>query len=53
MSAKDRVEMMCNGLANELAHFDLRKETELKQFLLEFADNKLEVCDKVNKHIFN
>ena len=39
--------MMCRGLADELIQFDLRKELELKQVLLEFADIKLEICDKV------
>jgi hypothetical protein len=52
-NAKDRLDMMCKGLADELLQFDLRKELELKQVLLEFADIKLEICDKVFTQILN
>ena len=40
--AKEYLEMMCRELTTELAHFDLRKEHELKQVFQEFAAAQLE-----------
>ena len=45
--AKDYLEMMCNELAEELAHFDLQKEKELKQVLVDYAGAQLERHEKV------
>ena len=39
--------MMCRELTTELAHFDLRKEHELKQVFQEFAAAQLEKHEKV------
>ena len=48
--AKEYLEMMCRELTAELAHFDLRKEHELKQVFQEFAAAQLEKHEKVNHH---
>ena len=45
--AKDYLEMMCRDMAEELAHFDLQKEKELKQVLLEYTAAQLERHEKV------
>ena len=45
--AKDYLEMMCREMAGELAHFDLQKEKELKQVLLEYTAAQLERHEKV------
>ena len=45
--AKDYLEMMCHDLADELAQFDLQKEKELKQVLLNYAASQLEKHEKV------
>ena len=39
--------MMCRDMAEELAHFDLQKEKELKQVLLEYTAAQLERHEKV------
>lgn len=39
--------MMCNELAEELSHFDLQKEKELKQVLVDYAGAQLERHEKV------
>ena len=39
--------MMCRDLTSELAHFDLRKEQELKQVFQGFAAALLEKHEKV------
>ena len=39
--------MMCRDMAEELAHFDLQKEKELKQVLLEHTAAQLERHEKV------
>ena len=39
--------MMCKDMAEELAHFDLQKEKELKQVLLEYTAAQLERHEKV------
>jgi hypothetical protein len=39
--------MMCRDLTEELAHFDLQKEKELKQVLLEYTAAQLEKHEKV------
>ena len=46
--SKDYLEMMCRDLAGELAHFDLQKEKELKQVLLEYTAAQLERHEKVS-----
>ena len=45
--AKDYLEMMCKDLSEELSQFDLRKETELKQVMLDYAAAQLEKHEKV------
>ena len=45
--AKDYLEMMCHDLAEELSHFDLQKEKELKQVLLDYASTQQERHEKV------
>lgn len=45
--SKDYLEMMCRDMAEELAHFDLQKEKELKQVLLEYTAAQLERHEKV------
>ena len=40
--------MMCRDMAEELAHFDLQKEKELKQVLLEYTAAQLERHEKVH-----
>ncbi|KAL5508977.1 hypothetical protein EMCRGX_G004249, partial [Ephydatia muelleri] len=44
--AKDYLEMMCKDLSEELAQFDLRKETELKQVMVDYATAQLEKHEK-------
>ncbi|XP_064396977.1 uncharacterized protein LOC135343878 isoform X2 [Halichondria panicea] len=44
--AKDYLEMMCHGLAEELSHFDLQKEKELKQVLVDYASTQQERHEK-------
>ena len=39
--------MMCQELSSELAQFDLQKEQELKQALLDYAGAQLERHEKV------
>lgn len=38
---------MCDGLAEELSFFDLQKEREVKQVLLDYATSQLERHEKV------
>lgn len=45
--AKDYLEMMCRDLSSELNLFDLQKELELKQILMEYAARQLERHEKV------
>lgn len=47
--AKDYLEMMCKDLSEELAQFDLRKETELKQVMVDYATAQLEKHEKVTE----
>ena len=47
--AKDYLEMMCRDLSGELSHFDLQKEMELKQILMEYASRQLERHEKVRE----
>ena len=46
--AKDYLEMMCHDLSAELAQFDLQKEKEFKQMLLDYAAAQLEKHEKVS-----
>ncbi len=39
--------MMCSELAEELSFFDLQKEKEIKQILLDYAASQLERHEKV------
>ena len=43
--------MMCRDMAEELAHFDLQKEKELKQVLLEYTAAQLERHEKVHGNV--
>ena len=45
--AKNYLEMMYRDMAEELAYFDLQKEKELKQVLLEYTTAQLERHEKV------
>ena len=51
--AKDYLEMMCRDLSSELNQFDLQKELELKQILMDYAARQLERHEKVcnGKHV--
>ena len=40
--------MMCHDLSAELAQFDLQKEKEFKQMLLDYAAAQLEKHEKVS-----
>jgi len=40
--------MMCHDLTSELAQFDLQKEKEFKQVLLDYAAAQLEKHEKVH-----
>lgn len=44
--AKDYLEVMCNDLTDELSFFDLQKEKEVKQILLDYATAQLERHEK-------
>jgi hypothetical protein len=44
--AKDYLEMMCRDLSSELNQFDLQKELELKQILMDYAARQLERHEK-------
>ena len=39
--------MMCRDLSDELSHYDLQKEKELKQVLLDYTAAQLERHEKV------
>ena len=45
--AKDYLEMMCQDLSEELAHFDFQKEKELKQALVDYASAQQKRHEKV------
>jgi hypothetical protein len=45
--AKDYLEMMCRDLSSELNQFDLQKELEMKQILMDYATRQLERHEKV------
>ena len=47
--AKDYLEMMCRDLSSELNQFDLQKELELKQILMDYASRQLERHEKVRE----
>ena len=49
--AKDYLEMMCQDLSSELSQFDLLKEEEMKQILLAYCTNQLEVQEKVRTYV--
>ena len=49
--AKDYLEMMCHDLSAELAQFDLQKEKEFKQMLLDYAAAQLEKHEKVSSSL--
>ena len=44
--------MMCRDLSSELNHFDLQKELELKQVLIDYATRQLERHEKVKTNLF-
>ena len=43
--------MMCHDLSAELAQFDLQKEKEFKQMLLDYAAAQLEKHEKVSSSL--
>ena len=43
--------MMCHDLSAELAQFDLQKEKEFKQMLLDYAAAQLEKHEKVSSNL--
>ena len=43
--------MMCSDLSSELNQFDLQKELELKQILMDYAARQLERHEKVPKQV--
>ena len=46
-TAKDELERMCRHLSEELKEFDYRKEQELKQVFIEYAESRFDVFEKV------
>lgn len=50
--AKANLEMMCQDLSNELDHFDLRKERELREILMEYSALRSEHFEKVQSKWF-
>jgi hypothetical protein len=51
--AKDYLEIMCQDLSTELSQFDLLKEEEMKQILLAYCTNQLEVQEKSKSKWFS
>lgn len=47
-TAKDELERMCRHLSDELKEFDYRKEQELKQVFIEYAESRFDVFEKVS-----
>ena len=45
--AKTRLEFLCKDLSTELAHFDWRKEVELREILIEYSALRSEHFEKV------
>ena len=39
---------MCRDLSEELTNFDVRKEEELKQIFIEYAESRCDVFEKVS-----
>lgn len=46
--AKAYLERLCQDLTPELSYFDLRKESELREVLIEYTTLKSEHFEKVN-----
>lgn len=45
--AKEELEHMCLNLSEELSLFDIRKEQELKQIFIEYAQSRCDIFEKV------
>ncbi|KXJ07046.1 hypothetical protein AC249_AIPGENE7382, partial [Exaiptasia diaphana] len=50
--AKSYLEQLCQDLTSELSHFDLRKESELRDVLIEYSTLKSEHFEKVQSKWF-
>ncbi|XP_067021619.1 uncharacterized protein [Acropora muricata] len=50
--AKTKLEHLCKELSSELAHFDWRKEVELREILIEYSALKSEHFEKVQSKWF-
>lgn len=48
-AAKTSLENICKHFSEELYEFDILKETELKDILVDFADGKFQDYEKVSK----
>lgn len=46
--AKTSLEFLCKDLSSELAHFDWRKEVELREILIEYSALRSEHFEKVS-----
>ncbi|XP_066926800.1 putative leucine-rich repeat-containing protein DDB_G0290503 isoform X2 [Clytia hemisphaerica] len=51
-TAKDELERMCRHLSEELKEFDYRKEQELKQVFIEYAESRFDVFEKMQSKWF-
>ncbi|XP_057293460.1 sorting nexin-30-like isoform X4 [Hydractinia symbiolongicarpus] len=51
-TAKDELEYMCRQLSEELSEFDIRKEQELKQIFIEYAESRCDVFEKMQSKWF-
>ncbi|PFX33212.1 Sorting nexin-7 [Stylophora pistillata] len=50
--AKTNLEFLCKDLSSELAHFDWRKEVELREILIEYSELRSEHFEKVQSKWF-
>lgn len=51
-TAKEELEYMCRQLSEELSEFDIRKEQELKQIFIEYAESRCDVFEKMQSKWF-
>jgi len=51
-TAKEELERMCRDLSDELSVFDIRKEQELKQIFLEYAQSRCDTFEKLQSKWF-
>ncbi|XP_047136508.1 sorting nexin-30 isoform X2 [Hydra vulgaris] len=51
-TAHEELERICRNLSTELSEFDLRKEQELKEVFIEYADSRVDVFQKLQSKWF-